>query len=142
MPALNLRWDGASWQLGLAAADTETRTAGALTVVIDLGHTEYIGDGVGLFKGTSNSSMENLTMTDNARAQALIHGRDYVLPEDIRELAVDVLAHRLVLSFDALADGRTADEIAALVVAGIEPPRVAPSSCETTAVEATFTSTT
>jgi hypothetical protein len=57
---------------GLLLKDATVATTQKVPVVIDLGHTEYIGDGVGLFKGTKNSSMENLTLTDNARAQALI----------------------------------------------------------------------
>ena len=42
----------------------------------------------------------------------------------------DVIPHRLVLSYDALADGTTPDAVAAAVVAGIEPPRVAPSQLD------------
>ena len=44
-----------------------------------------------------------------ARALALLRGRDYVLPADVLDLAPDVLAHRLVLSFDAVADGVAAE---------------------------------
>ena len=42
-----------------------------------------------------------------ARALAFLRGRDYALPEDVRDLAPDVLRHRLVLSYEALADGVT-----------------------------------
>ena len=49
------------------------------------------------------------------------------MPGDVADIAPDMLPHRLVLSFDALADGRTADEIVGLVLAGVDPPRVAPS---------------
>ena len=41
------------------------------------------------------------------RALALVRGREYALPEDIQEIAPDVLRHRLVLSYEALADGVT-----------------------------------
>ncbi|WP_395108886.1 AAA family ATPase [Actinomadura sp. SCN-SB] len=61
-----------------------------------------------------------------ARALALLRGRDYVLPADVRDLAVDVMAHRLVLSFDALADGVDARTIVARVVSSIPAPRIAP----------------
>ena len=47
---------------------------------------------------------------------ALLHGRRYVLPSDIIALAPDVLRHRLVLSYAALADGITADTIVDRVV--------------------------
>ncbi len=44
-----------------------------------------------------------------ARALAWLAGRDYVTPEDIQSLAPDVLRHRIILSFEAEAEGRTAD---------------------------------
>ena len=44
-----------------------------------------------------------------ARAGAWLRGRDYVTPEDIQALAPDVLRHRIILSFEAEAEGRTAD---------------------------------
>ena len=46
-----------------------------------------------------------------ARACAWLKGKDYVGPEDIQEVAPDVLRHRLVLSFEAEADGVTANQI-------------------------------
>ncbi|MEW2355997.1 AAA family ATPase [Spirillospora sp. NPDC029432] len=61
-----------------------------------------------------------------ARALALLRGRDYVLPPDVRDLAQDVMAHRLVLSFDALADGVDARTIVARVVSAVPAPRIAP----------------
>ncbi|WP_433337104.1 AAA family ATPase [Spirillospora sp. CA-294931] len=61
-----------------------------------------------------------------ARGLALLRGRDYVLPADVRDLAVDVIAHRLVLSFDALADGTDGRAIAGRVVSAVEAPRIAP----------------
>jgi MoxR-like ATPase len=60
------------------------------------------------------------------RALALLRGRDYVLPEDVRDLAHDVMAHRLVLSFDALADGVAPREIVDRVLAAVPLPVIAP----------------
>jgi MoxR-like ATPase len=60
------------------------------------------------------------------RALALMRGRDYVLPEDIRNLAPDVMAHRLVLSFDALADNVAPRQIVDQVVAAVPLPVIAP----------------
>ncbi|TDC43329.1 MoxR family ATPase [Micromonospora sp. KC213] len=60
-----------------------------------------------------------------ARAQALLRGREYVLPEDVRELAVDVLAHRLVLSFDAVADGISPEAVVRRLVQAVPPPTLA-----------------
>ncbi|MGP3956968.1 AAA family ATPase [Nonomuraea sp. 3N208] len=60
------------------------------------------------------------------RALALLRGRDYVLPEDVRDLAHDVMAHRLVLSFDALADGVMPRQIVDRVLAAVPLPVIAP----------------
>ncbi|QBI54254.1 AAA family ATPase [Streptomonospora litoralis] len=70
------------------------------------------------------SPRASLGLVAAARALALIRGRDYVLPEDVRMLARDVMAHRLVLTFDALADGVTTTQIIDRVLATVPPPRV------------------
>lgn len=57
-----------------------------------------------------------------ARAHAWLAGRDYVGPEDIQAVAGDVLRHRLVLSFEAEADGVTADSIIERVLDGVGVP--------------------
>jgi MoxR-like ATPase len=71
------------------------------------------------------SPRATLGLVAAARAQALLRGRDYVLPDDIRELAGDVLSHRLVLSFDAVADGVPADAVVRRLVEAVPPPRIA-----------------
>ena len=45
-----------------------------------------------------------------AKALAFVRGRDYALPEDVHDLALDVLRHRIVLSYEALADNVSADD--------------------------------
>ena len=60
------------------------------------------------------------------RALALLRGRDYVLPQDVLDVAGDVLAHRLVLSYDAVADGVPADEAVRRVLQTVPLPQVAP----------------
>src|SRR5256885_11996636 len=60
------------------------------------------------------------------RALALVRGRDYVLPQDILDVTADVLRHRLVLSYDALADGVPADHIVKRIVQTVPLPQVAP----------------
>ncbi|HEU4424027.1 MAG TPA: AAA family ATPase [Pilimelia sp.] len=72
------------------------------------------------------SPRATLGLVAAARALALLRGRDYVLPVDITELAVDVIAHRLVLSFDAVADGVTAESVVRRLVAAVPLPRIAP----------------
>jgi MoxR-like ATPase len=57
-----------------------------------------------------------------ARALALLRGRGYVAVADVRDLAPDVLRHRLVLSYDALTEDVTADELLERVLATVEEP--------------------
>ncbi|PSK98986.1 MoxR-like ATPase [Murinocardiopsis flavida] len=70
------------------------------------------------------SPRASLGLVAATRALALIRGRDYVLPEDVRVLARDIMAHRLVLTFDALADGITPTHVIDRVLATVPPPRV------------------
>ena len=57
-----------------------------------------------------------------ARAHAWLEGRDYVGPEDIQAIAPDVLRHRLVMSFEAEADGITPDSVIEGVLDGVGVP--------------------
>jgi MoxR-like ATPase len=57
-----------------------------------------------------------------ARALALLRGRGYVAASDVRDLAADVLRHRLVLSYDALTEDVTADDILERVLATVQEP--------------------
>jgi len=57
------------------------------------------------------SPRAGISLVKAARARALIHDRDYVLPEDLFALAEDVMLHRMRLSYEALADGRTSAAI-------------------------------
>jgi MoxR-like ATPase len=62
-------------------------------------------------------------LVHSARALAVLRGRGYVSTTDVRDLALDVLRHRLVLSYDALADNVTADELLERVLAAVPEPR-------------------
>ncbi|TDE12306.1 AAA family ATPase [Actinomadura sp. 6K520] len=70
------------------------------------------------------SPRATLGLASAARALALISGRDYVLPDDVRAVARDVMSHRLVLTFDALADGVNAADVIAQILTAVPPPRV------------------
>jgi MoxR-like ATPase len=61
------------------------------------------------------------------RALALLRGRDHLLPQDVYDIAYDVLNHRLVLSFDAVADGVTVDDVLIEVLTTVVAPRVSSS---------------
>jgi MoxR-like ATPase len=54
-----------------------------------------------------------------ARAYAWLHGRDFVSPDDVKSIAHDVLRHRLVLSFDAEANGVSTDQVIDLLLDGV-----------------------
>ncbi|MEM9223949.1 MAG: AAA family ATPase [Pseudomonadota bacterium] len=62
-----------------------------------------------------------LALAASARARAFLHGRDYVVPEDVSALAIDVLAHRLVPTWRATADGLGAEKIVETVLDAVEP---------------------
>ena len=57
-----------------------------------------------------------------ARARAWLQGRDYVGPEDIQDVAPDILRHRLVLSFEAEADGISPDSVIEGILDGVGVP--------------------
>jgi MoxR-like ATPase len=61
-------------------------------------------------------------MVQGARALALLRGRSYVTGDDIRDLAPDVLRHRLVLSYDALSEGVTVDSLLERILAAVPAP--------------------
>ena len=73
--------------------------------------------------GASPRASINLILA--ARALAFVRGRDYVLPPDVTDLALDVLRHRLVLSYEALSDEITADQVLRRVMAALPVPDVA-----------------
>jgi MoxR-like ATPase len=66
----------------------------------------------------------SINLVHGARAIALLRGRSYALPQDITEIAADVLRHRLVLTYQALAEEVTADNILTKVLTAIPAPRI------------------
>ena len=72
------------------------------------------------------SPRASINMILAGQALALIRGRDYALAGDVTAVAADVLRHRLVLSYEALAEEVTADAIIARVLQAIPAPEVAP----------------
>jgi len=65
-----------------------------------------------------------INLVVGARALALLRGRRYALPQDVRELAKDVIRHRLVLSYEALAEGVDAEQILDRVLETIPMPQL------------------
>jgi MoxR-like ATPase len=56
-----------------------------------------------------------------------MRGRTYVLPQDIFDVGPDVLRHRLLLSYEALADGVDSEQVVNRILSTVHAPRVAPS---------------
>jgi MoxR-like ATPase len=79
------------------------------------------------------SPRATLGLVAAGRALALLRGRDYVLPQDVVDVALDVMAHRLVLTFDALADGIDPRTVVRRVVDAVPLPRVSPAAEEESA---------
>jgi MoxR-like ATPase len=72
--------------------------------------------------GASPRASINMILT--ARALAFVRGRDYALPQDVLDMARDVMRHRLVLSFEALSDNLTSDDLLTTVLKHIHAPAV------------------
>ena len=72
------------------------------------------------------SPRATLGLVAAGRALALLRGRDYVLPGDVADIAPDVLSHRLVLSFEAVADGADPRALVGEVLGAVRMPEVAP----------------
>jgi MoxR-like ATPase len=70
------------------------------------------------------SPRASINLIRAARALAFIRGRSYILPQDVVELAPDVLRHRLVLSYDGLAGGVTPETIIAELLQRFPAPRI------------------
>ena len=65
-----------------------------------------------------------LALVRGARAVALLDGRDYVTPDDIKRIALPALRHRIALAPDALLEGRTTNDLLTEVIETIAAPRV------------------
>jgi MoxR-like ATPase len=70
------------------------------------------------------SPRASIALVLGGRALAFLRGRVYVLPQDVRELALDVLRHRIVLSYEALADDVDPDTIIAAVLRAVSVPEI------------------
>ena len=68
------------------------------------------------------SPRATINLIEGARALAFLRGRQYVLPEDVTDLVPDVLRHRLVLSYEALSDGQTPDQLVTRIMQAVVAP--------------------
>jgi MoxR-like ATPase len=74
------------------------------------------------------------------RALATLRGRRFLVPQDVYDVAPEVLRHRILLTYDAIAQEVTPDDVLAKVLAGVPAPRVAPSQ-DVTGGDPRFTET-
>ena len=77
-------------------------------------------DAVGIYRGAG----PRIALVRIARAQALMNGRTFTLPDDIREATLPALRHRIQLAPDLEIEGTTADEVLSDLMAEVEAPRV------------------
>lgn len=68
------------------------------------------------------SPRASIALDRAARAHAWLNGREYVIPEDIQALAYDVLRHRIILTYAALAEGITTDDVVKAIVTRVAIP--------------------
>ncbi|TKR25478.1 AAA family ATPase [Natronomonas salsuginis] len=68
------------------------------------------------------SPRATIAFLNTAKARAAIHGREYVIPDDVKSLAEPILAHRLVLSTDAELSDMSANDVVTTIVETVEPP--------------------
>jgi MoxR-like ATPase len=77
---------------------------------------------LGKYLSYGASPRASIHLIEAARALAFLRGRDYALPEDVTDLVGDVFRHRLVLSYEALSEGLTPDEILGRVMKHVRAP--------------------
>ena len=70
--------------------------------------------------GASPRATINLTLA--ARAYAFLHGRGYVTPQDVKSIGMDVLRHRIIVSYEAEAEELTSETIVQRIFAGLPVP--------------------
>ena len=92
----------------LAAATRDPERYGVTAV------TKYLSFGA--------SPRASINLIEGARALALLRGRTYVLPKDLTDLVPDVFRHRLVLTYEALAEGTTPDQLIQRITQHIRAP--------------------
>ena len=68
------------------------------------------------------SPRASIALVRIGQANALLQGRDYVIPEDVKAFAHEVLRHRILMTFEALADGVTSDQVVDSIVQAVPVP--------------------
>jgi len=103
--------------LGLHMAEPVERYAVALVMASRAAEGE-----IGRWLEFGASPRGTIALDQCSRARAWLEGRDYVTPEDVQAVAFDVLRHRLILTFEADAQGVTADQVIEALLATVPVP--------------------
>jgi MoxR-like ATPase len=83
---------------------------------------EDFGLSIGSMIHYGASPRASIWLGEAARAHAFMSGRGYVTPQDVKTMAPDILRHRIILSYEAEAEGKNADELIAMFLERIEVP--------------------
>ncbi len=83
---------------------------------------DYGLDGLGRIIEYGASPRGSIFLNKAARAHAFLEGRGYVIPEDVKALAVDCLSHRIILSYEAEMDRITQEEVVERILKGVDVP--------------------
>ncbi|NKB38229.1 MAG: AAA domain-containing protein [Gammaproteobacteria bacterium] len=93
-----------------------------LQLVLATRKPEAYGEDLAAWLQFGGSPRATITLDRCARAHAWLEGRDFVAPEDIQSVAFDVLRHRLILNYEAEAEGVTADKVIEELITRIAVP--------------------
>ena len=93
-----------------------------LQLILATRKPEVYGDDLASWLQYGASPRASIALDRCARAKAWLSQRDYVAPEDIQDMAFDVLRHRLILSYEAEAEGMTTDDVIKELIARIPVP--------------------
>jgi len=81
-----------------------------------------VGKDLGGYIQAGASPRATICLGLGARANAFLHGRGYVTPQDVKDVALEVLRHRVVVSYEAEAEDITSDQIIARILEGLPVP--------------------
>ena len=80
-------------------------------LVVATRQPQAYGEKLGLWVDTGSSPRASIALHRTSRASAWLDGRDYVTPDDVKSVVHAIMRHRLIMTFDALADKVTPDAI-------------------------------
>lgn len=120
----------------VSISDVEFLRSAARRVHVSDAIMQYAVDIAATFRGAGTKPVQGLSslvrlgasprasiaLVRIGQANALLQGRDYVIPEDVKAFAHEVLRHRILMTFEALADGVTSDQVVDSIVQAVPVP--------------------